>query len=530
MGESKTIVSDCSKVYWCPGDQIKVFQGGLSAGKFTSQNTENAATAHFKGVMDTFIGAIEDSSTDAFYTALYPYSENAEYSSEDNTIPVTVLSSFNAVEGTFPSGSFPCVAKSANMSLAFYNICGGIILTVAHDNITTIEFRGNNDEYIAGEMKVGFEELPNPPVAGGIESLGGTSRIPEVKGFISGSKSIKVMPPVGKPAFTPGVKYYVPMPPITFSKGFSLRFYVGDNYVTYTDTQSHTVKRSSFANLLEKDAKLNFDINNVFTVNDKGKKVKFSPGNLYWDGSKFCFEEHQYDYSTEWNPNHVTHFFWSKDASIAVASAYNDSKRAFDDKFFAIDGGAVVGWTVLSKSEWQYLIEHSLHTDVCETVKFYNDENDDCMFHYTGTYEQAKAAFDADTRIRRNYEGKSFDELYGDVITGWETMCRNIAGRSCVIMKPDGFNGEIKDSYTAEEWAAAEAAGLVALPFAGSRSVTIIYDTGRYGYYRSSTPDLERENIYDEYYAYHAYFRSYNAGTDYGVRNYGWPIRLVSVL
>jgi len=59
-------------------------------------------------------------------------------------------------------------------------------------------------------------------------------------------------------------------------------------------------------------------LSGVFTVskgdssNDPSDdiKVRFSRGNLYWDGSAYKFEKSQLDAPTTWDPNHVGHLFW----------------------------------------------------------------------------------------------------------------------------------------------------------------------------------------------------------------------------
>lgn len=219
-------------------------------------------------------------------------------------------------------------------------------------------------------------------------------------------------------------------------------------------------------------------VNGIFTVNDSGKKVKFAKGNLYWDGSIFKFEKHQYDYPTTWDANHVGHFFWSKTASVAYAASYSDSDKTTSDTFFAADGGAIEDYTVLSKNEWQYLIDNA---------------------------------------IAKN-----------EVI---------IDGKSCTVLKPDGFSGTVADTYTAAEWVAAEASGLVALPFAGQRGgliysggwldidSTSFYGAGSYGYYWSFTPDSSVAGS-----ARPAYFDPGQANMDsLSARFSGYPVRLVSV-
>lgn len=205
----------------------------------------------------------------------------------------------------------------------------------------------------------------------------------------------------------------------------------------------------------------------MFTVDASGKKVAFAPGNLYWDGSKFAFEAHQYDYPTTWDASHVGHFKWGSTAADAIKSDYSELTG---NTFFAADGGVFEGFTVLSNDEWDYLLTKAL----------------------------AKNSSSQNT------------------IT--------IAGKSCIVLKPDGFSGTVADSYTAAEWATAEESGLVALPFASYRNGTDFYDAGSRGYYWSGTLHYNSELSVD-----YAHFYSSSAFRRYTSRRNGHSVRLVSV-
>lgn len=176
-------------------------------------------------------------------------------------------------------------------------------------------------------------------------------------------------------------------------------------------------------------------LSGVFTVkaateSTPAKKVKFTKGNLYWNGKQFKCEANQYDYPTTWDASHVGHFFWSKSKDVAIAKSYNDSEAGDSDTFFAVDGGAMAGYTVLSDDEWQYLIDHSL-SDKIITI---------------------------------------------DV-------------KNCALLIPDNFPGSLNEYYTAAEWATAEKSGLVALPLAGDRDGTDFGGPGTGGIFWSATPD-----------------------------------------
>ena len=102
----------------------------------------------------------------------------------------------------------------------------------------------------------------------------------------------------------------------------------------------------------------------TFTVSADGKKVFFSKGNLYWDGSVYGFENNQYDYSVA---GHQSSFFWSNTAAYARGSEWNldtNAPIAFftnADEVTANAGFTANGqtglWRTLSKDEWDYLIK-----------------------------------------------------------------------------------------------------------------------------------------------------------------------------
>lgn len=173
----------------------------------------------------------------------------------------------------------------------------------------------------------------------------------------------------------------------------------------------------------------------VFTVNESGKTVKFAPANLFWNGEKFIFLDHQYSATTKrYFDNDVDHFFWSKSAQYAYYGTYLNYGISTSDNLFAVDGGAIEGFTVLSKDEWDYVLTNAVAMNSSSKTKIM------------------------------------------------------IASNSCIVLKPDGFNGIVADSYTAKEWEEAEKSGLVALPMAGLYSSgSNIYGQG--GYYWTSTPD-----------------------------------------
>ena len=211
--------------------------------------------------------------------------------------------------------------------------------------------------------------------------------------------------------------------------------------------------------------------------------VEFAPGNLYWDGSAFKFEANQWSTTPAsdgtWNPSHVSHFFWSKTASVAYVSSYSDSDVSTSDVFFTnstettanpnfqVNGETAGTWRTLSKAEWDYLLNSRANASSLRAWK----------------------------------------ELDGGTHNG-------------LVILPDGTDVSVMSSIT--KTSALATYGAVFLPAAGSRYGTGVLNVGSDGYYWLSTP---YEDVED--YAYGMNFRSGDVYTNYDNRDFGNAVRLV---
>lgn len=102
-----------------------------------------------------------------------------------------------------------------------------------------------------------------------------------------------------------------------------------------------------------------------FSVGEN-KKVRFSKGNLYWNGSVFKMEAQQYDCPKSWDANHIAHFYWSPwntDAQTTATTTRtsingefftNESSTTPNPKFIASSLEGV--YRILSENEWNYLL------------------------------------------------------------------------------------------------------------------------------------------------------------------------------
>jgi len=73
-------------------------------------------------------------------------------------------------------------------------------------------------------------------------------------------------------------------------------------------------------------------------------------------------ETNQYDTKPttdgSWDISHLSHFYWTKSASESYKQEYEEMGTSSTDTFFAVEVGAIPGWTVLSgenSGEWKYI-------------------------------------------------------------------------------------------------------------------------------------------------------------------------------
>ncbi|MCQ2317867.1 MAG: fibrobacter succinogenes major paralogous domain-containing protein [Bacteroidales bacterium] len=217
-----------------------------------------------------------------------------------------------------------------------------------------------------------------------------------------------------------------------------------------------------------------------FTVGMDGetpRKVEFAPGNLWYgkaeneETAAFKFEANQWSFADTWNANHVSHFYWSKTASVAYAGSYSESGTTTSDEFFTnsssfqVAGETAGTWRTLSKAEWNYLLNS-----------------------------------------RTNASS----------LRAWKDLGNNVKG---LVILPDG-DASVMSGITSTSHL--ETYGAVFLPASGYRDGTDVHDVGSYGYYWSGTPYEVDEDC-----AYLMTFFSGVARTYYGLRNYGRAVRLV---
>ena len=222
-------------IYWTPADEINIFYGTLST-HYTSQNTANATTAVFRTT--DVIGSTESASTNIW--GLYPYDANA--TSTGSAISTTLPATQYGVPDTFDDDLYITLAHGTSTTLKFYNVCGGIKFSLSRGDITSITFKGNNNEPIAGDISLTFENgLPKTTV-------------------VNGLTEITLTPKTGT-TFAQNTNYYIVALPGTLTGGFTMTFTTSGGAVgTFNYTVgSVTIKRSIFSKKAEIDTYATFD-------------------------------------------------------------------------------------------------------------------------------------------------------------------------------------------------------------------------------------------------------------------------------
>lgn len=236
--DTRTIRKSDGYVEWCPLDEISVFYTETANGgsKFTSQNTEQAAIAEFKGKLDGFIAGGEEFTNGKYLYGVYPYSPNTSF--KDGVTTISLPSHQTAAEGTFANGLFPTIARAQGVNLAFYNICGGVKFTVSRNDITSIKFKGNNGERLAGSANIIFDDTAKPAV---------------LDDDADSKDEITVYAPAGG-TFEAGKEYYIVAYPVKLSSGFTMTFRTSEmKEGTYSSNSSAEIKRSVFGVLSQID-------------------------------------------------------------------------------------------------------------------------------------------------------------------------------------------------------------------------------------------------------------------------------------
>lgn len=221
--DTRTSLSDSGTqgtISWQQGDEINVFFGTAR----THYITENSGTTATFSTTDLIL----DTDDTENVWGLYPYNANA--TCNGSAVRTTLPAAQHGVSGTFDDDLFIMLAHNNTNSLQFKNVCGGVKFSLDRNDITSVTFKGNNNEDIAGDISLAFQN-GNPAVT-----------------VVNGLKEITLTPKTGS-TFTSGVNYYIAVLPVTLSRGFTMKFRTSGGQVgtLRRDSSPVTISRSAFS-------------------------------------------------------------------------------------------------------------------------------------------------------------------------------------------------------------------------------------------------------------------------------------------
>ncbi len=232
-----TLQDGGTQVYWEPSDEIKVFFRG-TGNRFISQNTVLTKTADFTGTFSAVVGSNEGDASSHLIWGLYPY--RADATSDGSSVTTTLPAEQTGRAGSFAKSTNITLAQSSGLNLAFYNVCGGVRFSLTQEGIMRVTFEGNNEETIAGKIKVAFAD-----------------GIPVVQEVTEGEKMITLTAPDGG-TFQIGQWYYISAIPGSLPSGYKMTFYKESESAKLTSSSSVTFKRGIFGSLADADEDLVF--------------------------------------------------------------------------------------------------------------------------------------------------------------------------------------------------------------------------------------------------------------------------------
>ena len=254
---TRTVLRPNKEVFWTKGDAINLFYGDRSSGKFTSTIEEPKQTTDFVGTLTAATGSSEAGMSARKFWGVYPYNEANTCDGSSVTISLSNLQ--DAVPETFADKFNPSVAMSPGLDLAFYNVCAPFYFSVTNDKVTSITFKGNKNESIAGKVRVTMASDGTPMAT-----------------VIEGTSSITVNAPAGE-SFEPGTTYVLLLFPQTLSSGYTVTMKRGLAKAECVVSTSAEFVRSKGRSKLEADKGLEYVSNQpenaIYYTSTDGKVV-----------------------------------------------------------------------------------------------------------------------------------------------------------------------------------------------------------------------------------------------------------------
>jgi len=377
---------------------------------------------------------------------------------------------------------------------------------VSLDNVSSnynlvIEGTGNEEGFSLNTYNMALHlKLKGSAKLGKVDYLSGESRV-----TINCGDGLQLESDSAKDLLIPF--YYL------INNSFILRFYDTDSRLLLEKVKNEintgTSNILSFP-VLEINAIPEGALSGVFSVGST-KKVRFSKGNLYYNGSTWNFEDNQSDYRTYQGchsckngtktdtgtaSNHWGLFSWAVSNIYGMTTSKNLSdfenyNFEFGDNPIVNGGNVAKAWRRLTKNEWKYLMNTSNATSNARTQ--------------ANRFAKAKV------------NGVNGLLIFPDGYSG------TVAGGGIGSINETGTEAFPTSSIESSTWTKMENDGCVFLPAAGDRDGANVKNVETAGFYQSSDSEVDHKR----YFLYFDIEKVNDVECNY--RCYGQSVRLVRV-
>lgn len=230
--ETRTFADEQGRVLWHNGDFVSVFPKKQYQVQY--QYTGGNGTTGGEIVLYSEPASTVGGDASKFF-AVYPYEPENGLDNDENFI-LNIHHEQTAGYQTFGRGDNLMVAASEDNHFQFKNVCGYLVLRLYGDaEVASIKIKGNNDEPLAGNVRVNMGETGDPEAT----MLYGR----QYQNKYTTYKEIVldcVDPDFGaiqlNPDKTDYEEFWIALPPMTFTKGFTLEI---------TDTKGTTLTKTT---------------------------------------------------------------------------------------------------------------------------------------------------------------------------------------------------------------------------------------------------------------------------------------------
>ena len=219
---------------WTGDDRVSIFEKNTrnQQYRFTGETGDNA------GEFDKVAGSGNTTGNAISHiVSVYPYQESTKISKSE-TITITLPAEQHYAGNTFGLGANTMVSVTSNNFLQYKNVCGYLVVKLYGDgvSVSSITLRGNNGEKLAGiaTVTMPLEGVPTTTMANDATSeITLTCATPVQLGAIAEKST----------------QFWFVVPPVTFSKGFTITVSGNGGVFEKTTGKTVTIKRNNLSRM-----------------------------------------------------------------------------------------------------------------------------------------------------------------------------------------------------------------------------------------------------------------------------------------